>query len=285
PLIDGRRAKGPTILVALEVAVNRAGYVGSGSVVSGEFSGSVTKADIFLDELTSDVTAFFPDNLSSLNFWLDADDASTITTSGTSVTVWSDKTSNGFDVSQSTPSLQPTYDPNNFTKNERPVIEFPGDQDLRMGNYTTSANQTIYMVAKVDVVGNNSQSLLSMDGANDFQLDAGNNSIFNFRARTTNIHSSMQGTLNYENVYYIYTYILDFDNNTASIYVNNSLINSVSDYNTALSATTTLYIGVNRGLNQMLNGKFAEVLIFNEALDSTNQTNIYNYLNDKWDIV
>mgnify|MGYP001801035268 CR=1 FL=1 len=45
------------------------------------------------------------------------------------------------------------------------------------------------------------------------------------------------------------------------------------------------HIGVNRGLNQMLNGKVAEVLIFNEALDSTNQTNVFNYLNDKWAIV
>ena len=35
----------------------------------------------------------------SLAFWLDADDASTITLSGSSVTQWDDKSGNGKDVS------------------------------------------------------------------------------------------------------------------------------------------------------------------------------------------
>ena len=41
--------------------------------------------------------------------WLDAADASTITLSGSTVSQWSDKSGNGFHVTQATASAQPTY--------------------------------------------------------------------------------------------------------------------------------------------------------------------------------
>lgn len=56
-----------------------------------------------------------PANLgASLALWLDADDASTITLNGSTVSQWDDKSGNGRHVWQAVSSLQPTYVPNSL---------------------------------------------------------------------------------------------------------------------------------------------------------------------------
>lgn len=64
-----------------------------------------------------------PTNLgSSLALWLDADDASTITLNGSSVSQWGDKSANGFNVSQINAAQQPSYTLNSL--NGRPGIDW-----------------------------------------------------------------------------------------------------------------------------------------------------------------
>ena len=69
--------------------------------------------------------------------WLDAADASTITLNGSTVSQWSDKSGNGFHVTQATASLQPTYQATGF--NSQPTVYFDARDD-EMGCDQTSVS-------------------------------------------------------------------------------------------------------------------------------------------------
>lgn len=60
--------------------------------------------------------------------WLDANDASTITLNGSTVSQWNDKSGNSTHVSQSTGSAQPTYNATGF--NGKPTLSFDGGDNL-----------------------------------------------------------------------------------------------------------------------------------------------------------
>jgi len=62
-----------------------------------------------------------------LALWLDADDASTITLNGTTVSQWNDKSGNARHASQATAANQPTYTTSGL--NGKPVISFDGLDD------------------------------------------------------------------------------------------------------------------------------------------------------------
>ncbi len=64
-----------------------------------------------------------PANLgASPALWLDADDASTITLNGSTVSQWGDKSGNGRNATQAAASLQPTYSPTGL--NGKPALDF-----------------------------------------------------------------------------------------------------------------------------------------------------------------
>jgi hypothetical protein len=64
---------------------------------------------------------------SALALWLDADDASTITLNGSTVSQWNDKSGNGRNVSQATAANQPTLTASGL--NGKPVLTFDGVND------------------------------------------------------------------------------------------------------------------------------------------------------------
>ena len=84
-----------------------------------------------------------PSQLAELAFWLDADDASTITLNGSTVSQWDDKSGNNRNASQTTATAQPT---NPIDINNRRVIQFDGVNDFfSVGEFTTSA--TVFILA------------------------------------------------------------------------------------------------------------------------------------------
>ncbi len=60
--------------------------------------------------------------------WLDAEDTSTITLNGATVSQWADKSGNGRNVTQATATAQPTYVVNSF--NSRTSLSFDGTSDF-----------------------------------------------------------------------------------------------------------------------------------------------------------
>jgi hypothetical protein len=89
----------------------------------------VTKAYLGASEVYSSVAAAWtPAYLgASLALWLDADDASTITLNGSTVSQWNDKSGNKRNVSRATAANQPTYTASGL--NGKPVITFDGTND------------------------------------------------------------------------------------------------------------------------------------------------------------
>jgi hypothetical protein len=68
---------------------------------------------------------FSPLSIANCKLWLDASDTATISLSGSSVTQWNDKSTNGFNVTQATGARQPSSGIN--TQNSLNVITFGGD--------------------------------------------------------------------------------------------------------------------------------------------------------------
>jgi hypothetical protein len=71
----------------------------------------------------------------SLALWLDADDASTLTLNGSTVSQWNDKSGNARHVSQATAANQPTLTASGL--NGKPVVTFDGVNDRLVTASTT----------------------------------------------------------------------------------------------------------------------------------------------------
>ena len=102
---------------------------------------STTSFDVIVEpSVTSTGNLWTPAQLgSSLTMWLDANDASTLTLNGSTVSQWDDKSGNGFHAVQSTASYQPTYNPTGF--NSKPSLFFDATNDLMACNATNSSSQ------------------------------------------------------------------------------------------------------------------------------------------------
>ena len=107
-------------------------------------------------------SAFSPIDLSPL-FWMDA--SAGVTESGGAVSAWADQSGNGNDFSQSSGSLQPTYDATGL--NSLPTIIF-NNKELVSGVLSSSiSNVTVYCVWKMDTVYNGATILGQTSGANN----------------------------------------------------------------------------------------------------------------------
>jgi hypothetical protein len=74
----------------------------------------------------------------STALWLDAEDSSTITLNGSTVSQWSDKSGNGRHATQSTAASQPTYSATGL--NSKPTLVFNGNQIVvSSGSYSAAA--------------------------------------------------------------------------------------------------------------------------------------------------
>lgn len=83
---------------------------------------------MILGILASSGVSWTPKNLTNLKAWYDASDTSTITVSGSSVTQWNDKSTNGYNLTQSTGTKQPQS--GTTTLNSKNVIAFDGGDRL-----------------------------------------------------------------------------------------------------------------------------------------------------------
>ena len=88
-----------------------------------------------------------PDGLGAdLALWLDADDASTVTLNGSTVSQWDDKSGNGRNASQGSAALQPIYTTNGL--NGKPVLSFDGSDDQLTITSPFALGETAAMVAQ-----------------------------------------------------------------------------------------------------------------------------------------
>jgi hypothetical protein len=124
---------------------------------------------------------------SGLKMWLDANDSSTITLNGSTVSQWNDKSGTGNHVSNGTAGSQPTYQATGF--NSLPTVSFDGSNDFLGKSSVVDVPSTgdlfFGAIFEMDttngiwnwIVGHRSAANSSLNGAIAIQRGGGDNQI------------------------------------------------------------------------------------------------------------
>ncbi len=199
--------------------------------------------------------------------WLDANDASTVTTVSGAVSQWNDKSGNGRHVSQATENQRPTYSLTGL--NNKPAIDWGSGLNSRSLNNTSTYNPVrIYGVAHYE-------------GPNPFSDYCGV-CTFNFTQNFDLFISANSGTGWYSN----YTVFLN-GSSSSSVALPTISNPFVFGTNASLSsARTNTFIGSDRG-NALFSGrgwrgKIAEIIILTTVPSTYERNRLEGYLAHKW---
>lgn len=251
--------------------------------------------------------------VSGYSLWLDGSDSSTITSSGGTVSKWTDKSANAYTFSQATSTNQPAY--GSRTINGKNVLDFDGTNDrLQLDQAKTAfkfmhnTQSTWFLVAVPDTPtsqqgyfateawsGSRTGIVLAQNGT-DGTLFAGDHAgipgsyntwIYEGKTTTTLSTSAFYATIK-----------SDPNNGTAASRVKLRINNgSYEGSNTYTSATNTndpenamtigaLWDNYNNGNSwgTFLNGGIGEILVYPSLLSDANIELVRSYLATKWGI-
>jgi hypothetical protein len=237
-----------------------------------------------------------PTSVSGINFWYDASDAGSITSSGGLVSQWNDKSGNGFHMSASG-ALRPTL--TSRFRGGRNVITFGGTQYL-LGNASLTSNAFTHFIvmAKTSAAGGateygRSLSLWNTAEGNDYS----NTNAFEVHWFSTATWSGVvgPGAGPYRNNTSITATPLTIGAaSLATTKLDGANVTYTLNSATVTGTTSATSINVNRqtigaggaggGGDQYLIGWIAESIMFNRVLNSTETATIQNYLKDKWGV-
>ena len=240
------------------------------------------------------------------SLWLDASDTSTITVSGTSVTQWTDKSTNAYTFSQATGSLQPKS--GTRTINSKNVLDFDGDilvsnQSAATYKFTTDGDASFFIVALHDSYSGDSRTFMANN-------EAGSGAVGFFWTTTTGgrlafaLYRGVSGTAAIDGGFtnpivstgtaFVNSLLTDPANGTAANRLYNRLNKgTVYNNNTATSAPSTadpdytLKIGNYSAGDpgSAFDGAIGEILLYNTKLSDTDRDSNVDYLMAKWGIV
>lgn len=238
-----------------------------------------------VDKSTKLYSRFDPRAIPDCTLWLDANDSSTITKSGSNISTWRDKSSGGFNATNGS-----STGPTTVTTGNRTYISFNGTSNFLQTSLTLTANKhTILIVYKPNANTASSNSLLRAQATVGYIVFPYYTSTKN--AYITNFDGSGVGSLDatYSN--------LDPTASTTSHNVVSISIasgaqaiynNGTSKATNTATITTTVSdpftIGAFYGTppQQYYTGELAEVVIYNRTLSSTERIQLEGYLAWKW---
>jgi len=243
----------------------------------------------------------------SLALWLDADDASTITLNGSTVSQWADKSGNSRNFSQATASAQPTYSAT--VLGGKPALTFDGTADFMSAGDTLDVGTTSLTIMTVVKYATNNQSGIIVGksllgaGAGRYSLGRflsggsfGTGSPFNsflvaWDASAGNLFTTVADSSTSTKIIggewsraVSNGYDKVWDNGT-----NTATLTYAGDTNT-LNSTNELWIGAYQNVSgttppvasSYMNGQIAEVVIAPSALSTTDRQKLEGYLAWKW---
>lgn len=239
---------------------------GSISGVRTVFSGSA---------ITAPTAAFSPSDVANLYVWYRGD---LVTYDGSNkVSVWPDKSGNGKHLSQSNGSYQPTYVSSISTRNNQPGIHATVGAYLQAENFALRTLKTV--IIAVGTTGSMGYILTLTSGSTEhfYAYHPGNATFYN-RDNTSTQHyiTNTGGNFIVANTHHTFLY----DAVTPKLYRNDSNV-AGPDVGSVLS---DIYITGSFSLFSAKNGissstlQILEVLVYNKALNSTERTQVWNYL-------
>lgn len=222
--------------------------------------------------------------------WLDAADASTVTTVGGNVSQWNDKSGNSRNVTQGTAASRPAY--TSAGLNNLNVITFDGTADTLIN--TSAAMQrgvsgtTVYVVARpgsntaaqkgiLQVVnsGGGSRTFVYYDTSAGFTAAGRRVTADSFQSQTGAAYSS---GVNLAAARY------DYAGATLTLFENGTQTGTRT-FQTAGSVDNdagALYIGATSAPAAFWNGIICEIIAIHSASDTTSRQRIEGYLAHKW---
>lgn len=212
-----------------------------------------------------------------LSLWLDASDASSIISSGGSVSQWNDKSPNGNNATQSTASEQPTTGVE--TINGLNAIDFDTDR-LDINGLSLDNEHTVYVVAYTNATSSYRDLLRASPPSFDFvfgQLNGnwstfyGNGTVWADISANTPLQSSTTASL--------FGIVADGLGNATPYHSGSSQNNK----NCTLVGTLTGFtIGAAGNNNNRWDGPIAEIIVTSTALSTADRQLLEGYLAHKW---
>lgn len=218
---------------------------------------------------------FNPGSIAGLSLWLDSDDASSFTfSSGSIVSQWNDKSGNGKHFTQGVVASQPNR---NGSQNGRTTVVFDGADDILNGPVAQIAAQPDTVFLAVKHVTRVSGAHLIDANANGRQLITGDSN-WRIYAGSTVCDSGVVA----DTSWHVITAI--FNSSSSKIRKDAAQIYGGADFVGGFSfgsATDSIYLGRGQGGTSTA-CQFAEILVYNSALGSTDLNSVESYLKTKW---
>lgn len=235
-----------------------------------------------VDKSTKVYSTFDPRIIPGCTLWLDANDSSSITKSGSNITTWRDKSGSGFSATNGS-----STGPTTTTTTNRTYVTFNGTTNFLQTSLTlTTNNHSFMLVYKPSSLTKNSllraqatagyivfpyytaalknAYITSFDGSGAGSIDSANSNLdpsastSQFNVVTITIATGAQAI---------------FNNGTSQATNTQTISSTTSD---------AFYIGAWVGTSQFFQGDVGEILIFNRAVTSTERVQIEGYLAWKW---
>ena len=243
-------------------------------------------------------SGFNPKQIANLGLWLDADDASTITTVSGGVSEWRDKSGSGRVFSQEIANNRPTVATNVF--GTKPAIRFDGSNDALQS--TADAGSLVFPATLFMVVN---KPVSTSDGGLFTHIKSGTDSYNSADAwvLSTNTNAAAIRVLGGVNTNLfpgvgssgtllgkflvslrIATNSAILKNRTAGLSNTDALftLNATPSNNGCGLGFLSTWTGAANSLIHNLAGDIAEVLIYSRALSASEESSVENYLAKKY---
>lgn len=222
-----------------------------------------------------------PKLLSSLKVWLDADDASTITTA-TGVSEWRGKSGNSEKFTQATGSAQPTVVANG--QNSRSIVRFNGTSQRLEGGPVLTAQNNFSIGAVLKPSSDSEMTWFASGyggqagfGAKSLQSTVANTGHMLTKFGVVNIYSGYKPG----QVATLVVWTVETDNKPR-LYGNGTLQFTATDTSTFKTATSAAFVGSTSRSDELFAGDIMELMYLNTALSTADRQKLEGYLAHKW---
>lgn len=242
----------------------------------------------------SDVSGFTPSNVSNLVLWLDANDAATISKNGSNqVSTWTDKSGLGNTVTQGTDANKPVW--TDATLNGKPVLVFTKASSNYMAKTSPTSLSGMQKISIYSVIKYNNTTdvhvafcLDDVTSGRSWAPDFGGGATLThmyYESPVDSVYFSTTGTTAgyrlFKTTYNGATGVstIAFGSNSAS---DSSMTPSSLRSQTIPFAVGVEYSSGSPDVNRYLDGGIAEIIIYTDILSSSDDSNVQNYLSNKW---
>jgi len=193
---------------------------------------------------------------------------------GATTTTWADSAGNGFGLSGATA----TYHTNQI--NGKPALTWGSSYMATSGNIgiSGSAARSMYAIVKFSDVSTRASFL-------GWGCTFSNDQMWQWTVQSSSAYvdiwnTNSSGVSVSTGAWYLIYGILS----SGTLYRGSNLASQASSGLSVNTCNTSLYVGFgpNTGFTAVFSGQFAELALFNKALNSTEQADISNYFNDEY---